>query len=139
VQNAHAVDIHEVLSRSDVFEIEGSEQAVTYAYRMSSNCWAGLVDNKVACIWGLIPPTLLSDQAYLWLLITKEVEQHKFLFIRHSQRAVEAMLTKYSLIVGHCAIGNDPAIKWLRWLKAEFGPPQGNKIPFQIRAESWTR
>ena len=94
-------------------------------------------DGKVLCFWGLIPPTLLSDQAYLWLYTTEHMQGHIFSLVRHSQRAVEEMLKDYPIIVGHGVIGNDRSLRWLRWLGAQFGEPQGQLLPFEIRAESW--
>jgi len=95
----------------------------------------GMVDGKIACVWGLIPPTLLSNKAYLWLLTTDIVAEHKFLFVRHSQRYVEEALKQYPIIVGDCLIGNASAMRWLRWLGAEFGEPDGGRIPFMIKAK----
>lgn len=94
--------------------------------------WAGFVDGELVCFWGLVPPTLLSDQAYLWLYTTPALEGKEFYFIRQSQLAVEAMLQSYSLIVGHAVIDNSKAIRWLKWLGAKFGHPEGAVIPFTI-------
>lgn len=84
-------------------------------------------------MWGLIPPSLLSNRAYLWLLSTHIVQEHKFLFIRYSQRYVEEMLKVYDELYGDVLVGNDPAKKWLKWLGAEFGYPDRGRIPFVIR------
>ena len=93
--------------------------------------------DNVLCFWGLIPPSLLSDRAYLWLYTTEYLKGHTFALIRHSQRAVEEMTRDFPLLVGHCAASATQSIRWLRWLRAEFGSPCGKLIPFQIRAESW--
>lgn len=94
-------------------------------------------DGKILCFWGLIPPTLLSDCAYLWLYTTENMQEHVFSLVRHSQRAVEEMLQDYPIIVGHGVIGATKSLRWLRWLGARFGEPQGKLLPFEIRAESW--
>ena len=91
-------------------------------------------EDKVLCFWGLIPPTLLSDRAYLWLYTTEHMHEHIFSLVRHSQRAVEEMLKDYPIIVGHGVVGNSKSIRWLRWLGAKFGDPQGQLLPFEIRA-----
>lgn len=100
----------------------------------SSNIWLGEEDGRVLCFWGLIPPTILSDIAYLWLYTAPELVEHKFLLVRHSQKAVKEMLKLYPTIVGHGQNGNDRSLAWLRWMGAEFGKPQGRLIPFEIRA-----
>lgn len=96
--------------------------------------WIGSEGSKILCVWGLIPPSLLSDRAYLWLFTTEHMREHVFLFVRYSQRAVREMLQVYPVIVGHAQVGADRSIRWLRWLGAQFGDPQGQLIPFEIRA-----
>ena len=104
-------------------------------YKRSDERWIGTVDNKIACMWGLIPPTFLSNVAYIWLYHNQLVEDHKFLFIRHSQRHMEVMLRIYPNIEGDCLIGNASGLQWLKWLGADFGMPNSHFIPFKIRAK----
>lgn len=103
----------------------------------SAQLWLGQDDEKVLAVWGLIAPTLLSDVAYLWLYTTKNFTSHQFALIRHSQRAVQAMLDDYPVIVGHGKVGADRSLRWLRWLGARFGDPVGEFLPFEIRADKW--
>src|ERR1700761_4208411 len=77
------------------------QETMNRTFRNSSHIWLGLDHDKVLGLWGLIPPTLLSDRAYLWLYTTKYLAGHEFLFIRHSQRAVQEMLEQFPLIVGN--------------------------------------
>lgn len=101
----------------------------------SSRVWMGFDDDKIIALWGLIPPTLMSDVAYLWLFTTPNLHGHTFMFIRHSQRAVQQMLQEFPTIVGHAACTNHRGMQWLRWLGAEFGDPINDKvIPFTIKA-----
>lgn len=109
-------------------------------YEIIGNCfirseerWIGAVDGVVACLWGLIPPSLMSDQAYLWLYHNELVEEHKFAFIRHSQVQMQRMLQLYPIIIGDCLVSNATGRKWLMWLGAEFAYPNGGLAPFQIR------
>lgn len=106
----------------------------------SSHIWAGMEDDKLLATWGVIPPTLLSDRAYLWMFHTSYLQNHVFIFVRHSQRVVQEALDLYPILVGHAVIGNTRAIRWLRWLGAEFGEPINNQLlPFEIRAGKWQR
>lgn len=93
----------------------------------------GLVDGKLACVWGLIPPTLLSDSAYLWLLTTPLVAEHKFLFVRHSQIHIQELLKTYPKIIGD--VGNQQAKRWLEWLGAKFHKQIGGRVSFVIEAK----
>lgn len=105
----------------------------------SSRVWMGMDDKEIIAMWGLIPPTLMSEVAYLWLYTTRHMHSHTFMFIRHSKRAVETMLEDYPLIVGHAALLNRRSRQWLAWLGAEFGEPINDRIiPFIIKAPtSW--
>ena len=87
---------------------------------------AGFVNNNVVCCWGLIPPTIISDTAYLWLYCTDKLKDNKFLFIRRSQIEIKKMLSQYCYIIGHVAVGNDLAINWLKWLGASISVHSSN-------------
>lgn len=95
----------------------------------------GFVDDEFICCWGLIPPSFLSSQAYLWMWAPGPIK-HQFQFIRQSQIQVQKMLEEYDTIVGHCKIESRSAQRWLRWLGAEFGYPQGGVVPFEIRRKT---
>lgn len=114
-----------------------NQETMKRSMQNSSRVWLGMDDAKVLAVWGLIPPTLLSDVAYLWLFTTKDFGAHQFMFIRHSQRAVQMMLEEFPVIVGHGVVGADKSLRWLRWLGAKFGEPQGEFLPFEIRAGKW--
>lgn len=112
------------------------QETMNRALRNSSHIWLGLDEDKIVALWGLIPPTILSDCAYLWLFTTKHLTKHEFKFIRHSQRAVQEMLEKYPLIVGNTLRENRQAIRWLKWLGAEFIPSDNPVLYFEIK-HSW--
>lgn len=109
---------------------------VLWCESMSNEVWTGWVDDRLVCIWGLMPPTLISRQAYLWMYSTKVVNDHKFIFVRHSQRVIEKMLERYDTIVGHCIVGANDSIRWVRWLGGIFDEPNGPFIPFRIERRS---
>lgn len=91
-----------------------------FCQSLSSEVWTGYVDGNLICCWGLIPPTLLSNQAYLWMHSTPAIRDHQFLLVRHSQRIIEHVLTQYDKIVGDCLVDAADSIRWLKWLGAEF-------------------
>lgn len=135
VTGAEAYDLifEEHLAKLPALDQETMQRAMTN----SSRVWLGCDDGRIIAVWGLIPPTMLSDRAYLWLYTTANLTEHTFLFIRNSQRAVQEMLEHYPVIVGHGLVGNTRSLRWLRWLGAQFGEPVGKFIPFEIRAEQW--
>jgi hypothetical protein len=133
IRNISDVPLHDVLKRSPVAHIPDAEAILRECVYRSTKVRYGFLDSRLACMWGLIPPSLLSQTAYLWLLTTDIVAEHKFLFVRHSQRYVEEALKIYPTIVGDVIIGNAPARRWLKWLGAEFGQPDKGRVKFVIR------
>lgn len=109
------------------------QQALDMSLAITDKVWIGYYDSVPVCAWGLIPPTLLSDQAHLWLHSTDAIKGHEFLFIRNSQRVVELLLEDYPLITGITDPQMPGTVQWLRWLGAVFDKPLGKYVPFTIR------
>lgn len=109
------------------------EQAIMSRWLLTSNeVWVGMVHGKIACVWGLVTPTLLSE-AYIWLYHTKVAERHKFLVARNSQLIIERILEEYPVIYGHVRSHAEESKRWLRWLGATLGPPENGFRRFEIR------
>jgi len=124
----------EIIQRSAARTLPGGEELLLYLARRSSDVWQGLADGRVGCIWGLIPPTILSETAWLWMVYDPElVEQNKFFLVRNSQRFIEYALTLYPEIVGNVNPGQRMSVKWLKWLGAEFGCVRNGQMDFIIR------
>lgn len=100
---------------------------------VTQDLFVGCVDGTPVCAWGLVPPTLMSDRAYLWSIVLETAKDHEFVLVRHSQIQIKKMLELYQTINGHCEVGEERSIRWLKWLGAEFGVPQGRLVPFTIR------
>lgn len=132
-----AAPISDLISPSANATLDDKQLAMLdWCRSMSSEVWAGHIDGELVSIWGLIPPTIISTQAYLWMHSTDRVSEHKFIFVRHSQLMVEKMLEHYPLIVGHCLVGAKASIRWVRWLGGTFGEPNGPYLPFSIERRS---
>ena len=113
-----------------------ASNVIDFCQKMSGEMWTGYVDGKIVCCWGLIPPTFLSNQAYLWMWSTEGIREHQFLLVRHSQRQIAEMLKHYEVIVGHCRVDRPDSQRWLRWLGAEFDAPEGPFRSFRIRRKA---
>lgn len=135
IEQAKVVDLRDVVQRSPQVGISDAEARLEQFLKVSVFTWVGKVDGKVACVWGLIAPSVLSDTAYLWLLTTDLVDEHKFMFIRWSQRYIEKMLVIYPHIIGNADTRFPNNIRWLKFLGATFAEPEGFGVPFQIRAK----
>ena len=129
------VDVLDVIRRSAYATDPKAERSLSSYILSSTEVWVGYADDEVACVCGLIAPTILSDRAYLWLITTSLVDEHTFLFVRHSQMWMKQLRKRYALITGDVDKHNERAQQWLRWLGADLGwPLPDGKIPFQIRA-----
>lgn len=134
------VDYAEVVKHSAVAELPNALETMIKFVDVSTWTFVGCVDEQVGCVYGLITPTLMSDRAHMWLLTTDLVNEHKFAFVRHSQVVIESILQRYNQIVGETSIKDEKALRWMRWLGAEFKPPpSGIMLPFQITKESFGR
>ncbi len=107
------------------------QEALDYCQSLGE-VYTGFVDGDFVCCWGLVPPTFISNQAYLWMWWPEPIK-HQFIFIRQSQLQVERMLARYDTIVGRCALHSRSAHRWLRWLGAEFGQSDGDTVSFTIQ------
>lgn len=133
------LDYKDVVRHSPVADMAGAAEHLMAFAKASSAVYVGYIDGDVACIYGLMPPSLLSDRVYLWLLTTDTATEHKFVFIRHSQIVIERILAKWDTIIGDALVEDLRAIKWLGWLGAHFAPPRGAFRPFQINKQSFER
>lgn len=129
------IDARDLVRRSPVALVPAAEEKLLNFACLSASMFIGRMDGVPACVWGFIQPSLLSQQAYMWLLTTDLVKEHPFVFIRRAQRHVEEMLKIYPLLVGDCSIKDTQARRWLRLLGAKFGDYSGDTIPFAIEAK----
>lgn len=121
--------------------VAGEPNAFEYLQKFICNSQAnyvGYINGEVACVYGLRPPTLLSNQrAYLWLLTTDVVDRNKFEFIRHSEIVIENVLKEFEMIVGDTHIKDERAFKWVKWLGAVYFDHHKTLVPFYITQQSF--
>jgi len=130
-------DLEKVLSRNKekLLRADG-EDIIRASVARSSDTWVGKVDGEIACVWGLIPPSLLGDKAYLWLITTDLVDEHPFCFVRHSQLAIKKLLKEYPIIYGHVLPDNTRGLRWLKWLGVKVLVDTGKLYEFELRASN---
>lgn len=106
------------------------------SFARTQQTWVGYANGEVACMWGLAPPSVMSDSAYLWLYSTDLVNDYKFMFVRWSQRAIEEMLKLYPTLHGHVHEDNASAKRWIGLLGGKFGQKDGPFTPFTIKRKT---
>ena len=130
-------DLDRILQRNkEKLLLPNGEEIIRGAVARSSDTWIGKVDGNIACAWGLIPPSLLGDKAYLWLITTDLVDEHPFCFVRHSQMVIKELLKEYPIIYGHVLPDNKRGLKWLKWLGVRILIGTGKLYEFELRASN---
>jgi hypothetical protein len=121
-------DVEAILSAFDWTEEVKAEFLRTIVF--SCPIYLSRFDGQVLSLTGLIPPTLLSDTAYLWFVNTPDLEAHKVAIGRAAKRLVARMRSIYPRIVGHCL--DDSSKRWLTTLGAGFIRQDGPHSFFEI-------
>ena len=99
----------------------------------AGDIWAGWVNGELEAVWGVISPSFLSDDAYLWLWNLPV--KHPIILARYSLRVISTLHERWPNLHGHCRLGSS-SFRWLLWLGAEFGQPSESLVPFQLRSRA---
>lgn len=108
---------------------ERNQQMYDYC-ATSGEVWAGWVNDELEAVWGVIPSSFMSDQAYIWMMDLPI--KHPIILARYSRKVMDALLYRWPILFGHCRYGTY-STAWLGWLGAEFGQPREGLVPFEIR------
>lgn len=118
---AHAREAAENLRQADRDELWAASRSTPWnalrnGVTASTRAWAGLVDDEVACLFGVAPQSLASGTGMAWMLATPLIEEHQVLFLRRCRPVVAEMGRGYAYLHNHVDARNEKAIRWLRWL-----------------------
>ena len=114
--------------RVEMYEVDGlpipsADLAdIQRAAGLSDPILRGDYRGHLLAVLGFIPPTLLADDAYLWMWSGPDVAQFPYVVGRWGYRVISAALVRYPRLVGHC---NRNSAHWLRRLGAEVSPGPG--------------
>lgn len=129
----HLREINGTMREADRREIEGLgvtvRQALWRAWRSSVMCRTGLVDGRVAAVWGLCVAqrpgvSLLSRTGVPWLHTTAAVERVPVGMVREARANVAAMLALYPRLENYVAADYAQAVRLLRLLGFTIDAPQ---------------
>lgn len=84
--------------------------------KQSTDVIAGWADGDLVCMAGAVPASMLSSSATVWLLATKHIESHSFLFFRYGREYLKVLKEKYSYIDCYCRRDNEYGTRWLHIL-----------------------
>jgi len=109
-------------------------EATLYGFKHSVVCFTVETHGFPIIIFGIVPENLAGSKASVWMLSTDGIMTVGRVFIRHSREMIDLMLSYYSYLYNYCDIRNIVALRWLKYMGAEFGeiiPFGQDKLPFQ--------
>lgn len=118
---AHAIELAANMRQADIDEIKASHgvnplRGSVISYRLSEACFTGMVDNQVACTYGVIRRHVMSNRGMPWLLTTDLVERYAVPFLLGSRDVIARIKNAFGYLENYADIRNVVALRWLRWL-----------------------
>src|SRR5215472_2476859 len=95
IKSVDQESLAKLLSEAQVKLTDREAKMIDYCHGLSQTTWVGNNDEQLICAWGIVPPSLLSSEVYLWLHATGAIKTSQFLFVRHSQLFIQALLEDY--------------------------------------------
>jgi hypothetical protein len=118
--DADAVRILPYLRIRDASFLEGKDcaphQVIINEVARSILAYTVTLDGMPAVIWGAILTSMLNDQAYVWMLGTRMIDDHPTAFLRHSRKAVMEMRKRFGILYGSLEPDFAVSERWLRWM-----------------------
>lgn len=102
--------------------------------RRSRHFWYAKIRGEVVAIWGLYVPTLMSNEAVIWVQTFETIKTRELAFMRQSRAAAKEALAIYPRIYGFTDMCRDSSVRWLKWIGAKFDPPTDRFARFVMEA-----
>lgn len=116
----HAHEMAPLMRAADVEEVAAFGRspldALVRSIRATGEAYAGRVDSRTACIFGVSMPSLMSDTGSPWLLATDEMVRHAPAFLRLSSGYMAGLRLRFRVLHNNVGARNVAAIRWLGWL-----------------------
>lgn len=114
--------------------------AIVGSVRNSWFCHTATVGGRVACMLGVAPASLLSNEGRPWLLGTDLVTRYGGALGKRTGPYIQRMLAEFPVLKNHVHAKNVVAVRWLRrvgfLLQDPIVLPNGEVFyPFEMRAE----
>ena len=83
---------------------------------------ASYVGDDLVALWGVRKKSILSSEAYVWLIASNALDAHWLTFAKESKRILARLQDSYPHLENFVDAGNDRIIGWLKWLGFHFDP-----------------
>jgi hypothetical protein len=104
--------------------IEGPADSLLQGLASAREAWTARdAAGRIICMGGVSPLSLVGSTGVPWLLGSDLVTAHRRTFMVESRRLVARWLTLFDALRNVVDARYDAAIRWLRWLGFEIGPP----------------
>ena len=113
---------------------KNAEEALLDGYMESTICLTVEYKERPIAMFGIVPHTLLSSKASVWLLASPDLMKIKGAFLKNSRKFIKYFLSYYRLLENFVDMQNMDSRRWLKWCGAEFGQISAygvEKQPFQ--------
>lgn len=94
------------------------------SYRSSEVSYAGFVNGKIACAWGVASGSIIGSQAQIWLLSTDAMGDAPLAVARKTKNELQKLLHYYSYLDNYVDAEYSKCIRWLKWLGFTVEKPQ---------------
>lgn len=142
--HAHAAELAPRMRRADVEELADLGHAPLAALEQSidasRHAYTASFDGRILCMFGVAPRSLLSDEAFPWLLAAPEMVRHAITLQKVSKPFITRARKEFIWLHNYVSPRNVVAIRWLRWLgfsiaatPTPVGPKGAMMLHFEMR------
>lgn len=129
----HAKDMAPRMRPMEVEEIMASHmmtplQCLTEGVQTSISAWSWIVDNEVACMFGISKFNVFDDDCYAWLLSSNLIDKYPMRFARRCKEVLPELLSHNGALIGNVDARYALSIRWLQWMGAKIE----NAEPFGV-------
>lgn len=143
----HGLELARNLRLADAREMWAASRTTPHrgimkSMKESDECWAGLADGRVVCLFGVVPLSFIGSYGVIWMLATPELEKHARAFLRRNRSYIQHVQSQYIMVFNLVDARNTEAVKWLKWLGFEiekpkaYGPDGLPFYPFKMRSSN---
>lgn len=139
---AHAAELSPLVRQADRDEFmaasgQTADEVLADGLFMSSSVWAGMLDGRVVCMFGVAPMPDCPGVGVPWMVGSTRLDECAAVFLRQCRRSgiIRRMLESYPVLINAVDCRNERAIAWLKWLGFSFDKPIPygvSGLPFQV-------
>lgn len=120
IKNLRAVDRREILAFTNDIAREVQE-SMNWSYELQ---YATTKNGQLIAVWGLQPKREKTQDtpghALIWCLGTDWIHKYSCAFAKESKKILQAWAKEYGTLFNIVGAFNEEAIRWLKWVGAEF-------------------